>query len=84
MVDSARTEEAKEELQDENLKNVALLVFADKKDLTFALSTQEIAEKLMLDGVKDRKLSIFACSAITKEGIQEGMEWLVANMRKDK
>jgi signal recognition particle receptor subunit beta len=84
--DTARTEEAKEELQsmlaEEDLKNVTLLVFANKQDLTFALSAEEIAAKLALEGVKDRKWSIFACSAITKEGIQEGMEWLVANMKK--
>ena len=84
--DTARTEEAKEELQsmlqEEDLKSVTLLVFANKQDLAFALSAQEIAEKLDLEGVKDRKWSIFACSAVTKEGIQEGMEWLVSNMKK--
>jgi len=69
-------------LEEEDLKSVTLLVFANKQDLTFALSAEEIAEKLKLDDVKDRKWSIFACSAITKEGIQEGMEWLVKNMRK--
>lgn len=85
--DAGRTEEAREELQnmlqEEDLKNVALLVFANKQDLTFALTAQEIAEKLMLDSIKDRKWSIFACSATTKEGIQEGMEWLVKSMKKD-
>jgi signal recognition particle receptor subunit beta len=71
-------------LLEEDLKNVPLLVFANKQDLTFALSAQEIAEKLALDSLKDRKWSIFACSALTKEGIQEGMEWLVGNLKKDK
>ena len=84
--DTARTEEAKGELQsmlqEDDLKTVPLLVFANKQDLTFALSAQEIAEKLSLEGIKDRKWSIFACSAVTKEGIQEGMEWLVNNMKK--
>ncbi len=86
--DTARAEEAKAELQsmllEEDLKNVSLLVFANKQDLTFALSAQEVAEKLALDAIKDRKWSIFACSAVTKEGIQEGMEWLVKNLKKDK
>lgn len=84
--DTARTEEAKGELQsmlkEEDLNNVPLMVFANKQDLTFALSAQEIAEKLALDSIKDRKWSIFACSALTKEGIQEGMEWLVNNLKK--
>ena len=86
--DTARMDEAREELQnmlqEEDLKSVTLLVFANKQDLAFAITAQEIAEKLLLDSIKDRKWSIFACSAMTKEGIQEGMEWLVKNMKKDK
>ena len=39
-------------LLEEDLKNVPLLVFANKQDLTFALSAQEIAEKLALDASK--------------------------------
>ena len=42
-------------LLEEDLKNVPLLVFANKQDLTFALSAQEIAEKLVLDSLKERK-----------------------------
>ena len=86
--DTARTAEAHEELQnmlkEEDLKNVPLLVFANKQDLALALTAQEIAEALTLDTIKDRKWSIFACCALTKEGIQEGMEWLVKNLQKPK
>ncbi len=86
--DTARTAEAHEELQtmlkEDDLKNVPLLVFANKQDLAFALSAQEIAEALMLDSIKDRKWSIYACCALTKEGIQEGMEWLVNSLPKTK
>ena len=71
-------------LKEDDLKNVPLLVFANKQDLTFALSAQEIAEKLKLDSIKDRLWSIQACCALTKEGIQEGMEWLVGNLKKKK
>ena len=84
--DTARTAEANEELQtmlkEEDLKDVPLLVFANKQDLTFALSAEEIAETLQLATITDRKWYIYACCALTKEGIQEGMEWLVKNLKK--
>ena len=84
--DTARTEEAKAELdsllKEDDLKAVPLLVFANKQDLTFALSAEEIMEKLTLDKITDRVWQIQACSEVTKEGIQDGMEWLVKNMKK--
>ena len=84
--DTARTEEAKAELEsllkEDDLKSVALLVFANKQDLTFALSAEEVMDKLALSDIKDRVWQIQACSAVTKEGIQEGMEWLGKNLRK--
>ena len=56
--DTARTEEAKAELdsllKEDDLKAVPLLVFANKQDLTFALSAEEIMEKLTLDKISDR------------------------------
>ena len=39
-------------------------------------------EKLALAEIKERVWQIQACSAMTKEGIQEGMEWLVKNLKK--
>ena len=84
--DTARAEEAKAELdallKEDDLKGVPLLVFANKQDLTFALSAEEVMEKLALDDIKDRVWQIQACSAVTKEGVQDGMEWLVKNMKK--
>ncbi len=84
--DTGRTEEAKAELEsllkEDDLKTVPLLVFANKQDLTFALSAEEVMEKLALGIIKDRVWQIQACSAVTKEGIQEGMEWLVKNLKK--
>ena len=86
--DSARTAEANAELdsmlKEDELKSVPLLVFANKQDLTFALSAQEIAEILKLDAIKDRVWSIQACCALTKEGVQEGMEWLIKNLKQKK
>jgi len=34
--------------------------------------------------IKDRQWSIVACSAKTKEGLQEGMEWLIEEAKSKK
>ncbi len=86
--DEVRLKECTEELQsllaEENLKNVPVLVFANKQDLQFALDAEEIMQTLTLMEIKDRTWTIQACSAVTKEGLQEGMEWLVKTISEKK
>ena len=84
VVDSAddmRLGECSEELQslmkEELLANVPLLVFANKQDLQTALDADEIMETLKLTEISDRNYNIQACSAVTKEGLSDGMEWLI-------
>ena len=70
--DDKRMTESNEQLQSllENvqLKNVPILVLANKQDL-FGLPADEIIELLKLNCIKDRNWSLFACSAINGEGI---------------
>ena len=79
--DEERLKECIEELQsllaEEGLKQVPILVYANKQDLQFALEAEEILEHLKLQEIQDRTWNIQACSALTKEGLKEGMEWLV-------
>jgi len=49
-----------------------------------ALSPEEISESLQLDEIEDRKWSIVACSAKTNEGLQEGVEWVLEEVSKNK
>ncbi len=78
------TEELTSLLTEDALKNVPLLVFANKQDLQFALEAEEIMSFLTLMEIKDRTWTIQACSAVTKEGLQEGMEWLVKTISEKK
>ncbi|XP_072026765.1 ADP-ribosylation factor-like protein 3 [Amphiura filiformis] len=84
--DRARFEETGEELGqllgEEKLSGVPLLVFANKQDLINAASASEIAEGLNLHTIRDRIWQIQACSALTNEGIEDGMQWIVKNVRK--
>ena len=42
----------------------------------------QISVGLNLHTIKDRAWQIQACSAKTGEGLQEGMEWLVVQMKE--
>lgn len=63
-------------LNEEELRDAALLVFANKQDQPGAKGAGDISEALKLGELKDRNWSIVACSAIDGRGINEGMDWL--------
>ncbi|KAK4619799.1 ADP-ribosylation factor-like protein 1 [Fulvia fulva] len=69
--------ELKAMLQEEELRDASLLVFANKQDQKGARGAGEISEKLGLGELKDRNWSIVGCSAVTGKGVEEGMDWLV-------
>ena len=84
-VDKSRLSLVKEEfqliLQQEKLVGATLLVLANKQDVQGALTTDQIAEALQLDQIHhDRHWSIQACSAVTKEGLLQGMDWIVQDI----
>jgi ADP-ribosylation factor-like protein 1 len=64
-------------LNEDELREAALLVFVNKQDQPGAQGAGEISEALKLSELRDRNWSIVACSAIDGKGITEGMDWLV-------
>lgn len=70
-------EELSSMLNEDELREAALLVFANKQDQPGAQGAGEISEALKLSSLTDRNWSIVACSAIDGKGIDEGMDWLV-------
>lgn len=69
-------------LEEEELKDAVLMIFANKQDMPQALPEQDIAEKLGLSGIKNRQWAIFKTSAIKGEGLYQGLDWLVAQLRQ--
>lgn len=63
-------------LEEEELKNSVLLVFANKQDLPNSMTTAEIADKLKLNTLKNRKWFIQATCATQGTGLYEGLDWL--------
>ena len=63
-------------LEDERLKDAALLVFANKQDIPGALNTSELTNKLELDKYRNRQWFIQSICALTGEGLVDGLEWM--------
>lgn len=64
-------------LQEEHLRKVPVLVFANKQDLPGALQPAEIAEGLGLLALKDRAWQIQGCEATNGTGLDSGMSWVL-------
>lgn len=73
------SEELAAMLNEDELRDAGLLVFANKQDQPGAKGAGEISEALRLGELRDRNWSIVACSAIDGSGIAEGMNWLVVS-----
>lgn len=78
--DEDRIEEAKDELHriinDREMKDAVLLVFANKQDLPNAMTPTEVQQKLGLLLLKNRQWHIQPSCATTGDGLGEGMNWL--------
>ena len=70
-------------LNEDELRDAGLLVFANKQDQPGAKGAGEISEALRLGELRDRNWSIVACSAIDGSGVEEGMDWLVVGRSDD-
>eukprot|EP00898_Chlorokybus_atmophyticus_P000329 jgi/Chlat1/1297/Chrsp118S01736 len=69
-------------LEEEELKDAAILVYANKQDLPGALSDAQVAEALALHTIKTRQWAIFKASALKGEGLFEGLDWLSNTLKQ--
>eukprot|EP00906_Rhabdomonas_costata_P022987 RCo033101 len=83
VVDSAdkdRISIAKQELyamlEEEELKDTVIMVFANKQDVKGCMTVEEVSEYLGLVNIKNRQWSIQKTSAVTGEGLYQGLDWL--------
>jgi len=78
--DRERIQEASEELtkmlNEDELREAALLVFANKQDLPNAMSVAEVTDKLGLHSIRTRKWYIQSTCATSGDGLYEGLDWL--------
>jgi len=83
--DRDRVGEARDELHrmlnEDELREAILLVFANKQDLPNAATAEVIAEKLGLSALKNRQWQIFKTSALKGDGLYDGLDWLISTLR---
>ncbi|KAK3860343.1 hypothetical protein Pmani_035418 [Petrolisthes manimaculis] len=81
--DRDRVDEARQELHriinDREMRDAIILVFANKQDLPDAMKPYEIQEKLGLTRIRDRNWYVQPCCATTGDGLYEGLTWLTSN-----
>eukprot|EP00995_Heteronema_vittatum_P010922 NODE_647_length_1244_cov_249.381590_g468_i0.p1 GENE.NODE_647_length_1244_cov_249.381590_g468_i0~~NODE_647_length_1244_cov_249.381590_g468_i0.p1 ORF type:complete len:198 (-),score=67.76 NODE_647_length_1244_cov_249.381590_g468_i0:651-1190(-) len=69
-------------LEEEELRDTVVMVFANKQDIEGCMSSEEVSETLGLSNIKNRQWSINKTSAVTGEGLYEGLDWLTAVLAK--
>ncbi|KAE9970536.1 ADP-ribosylation factor 6 [Venturia nashicola] len=80
-LDEARTELARI-IQDREMKDALLLVFANKQDVPGAMRPDELSRRLKLDEIaKNHLWKVEPSCATTGEGIFEGLAWLGNNVK---
>ncbi|RPA97636.1 ARF/SAR superfamily [Choiromyces venosus 120613-1] len=86
--DRERVTEARDELQrmlnEDELRDALLLVFANKQDLPEAMDAAETTDKLGLHSLRNRSWYIQSTCATSGDGLYEGLDWLSSNLRARK
>merc|ERR1711892_525732 len=86
--DRERVSEARDELarmlNEDELREAVLLVFANKQDLPRAMNAAEITDKLGLHSMKNRNWYIQATCATSGDGLFEGLDWLSSQLKNAK
>merc|ERR1711933_328847 len=86
--DRDRVEDACEELMkmlnEDEMRDVVLLVFANKQDLPNAMPAAEVTERLGLHNMRNRQWFIQSACATTGDGLYEGLDWLSRTLSSKK
>ncbi|XP_078486126.1 ADP-ribosylation factor 2 [Ciona intestinalis] len=84
--DRERIVEAKEELtrmvNEDELRDAVVLVYANKQDLPNAMSPADVTEKMGLHSLRNRHWFMQATCATTGDGLYEGLDWLSNQLKQ--
>lgn len=68
-------------LDEDELRELPLLIFANKQDLENHMTVEEIQNLMQVDKIRDRPVKVVSSVAITGEGLTEGFDWLITNCK---
>ncbi|XP_078366570.1 ADP-ribosylation factor 6-like [Oculina patagonica] len=77
-IDEARTE-LHRIVNDREMKDALVLIFANKQDLPDAIKPHELQERLNLTKLRDRNWFVQPSCATSGDGLYEGLTWLSSN-----
>lgn len=84
--DRERIAESRDELhkmlQEDDLRDAVLLVFANKQDLPNAMNASDITDKLGLQTLRSTTWHVQGACAILASGLYEGLDWLSNELSK--
>ncbi|CAD7961954.1 unnamed protein product [Amoebophrya sp. A120] len=61
----------------------AVLILANKQDVSGALTAADLVHNLSLNEIKTHDWQILPCCALTGEGLNAGMDWLVLKLQQE-
>lgn len=71
-------------LNDDELRDAVVLIFANKQDLPNSMGAAEITDKLGLHSLRQREWYIQATCATTGDGLYEGLDWMARTVSRKK
>ncbi|XP_055139865.1 ADP-ribosylation factor 5 isoform X2 [Macaca mulatta] len=84
--DRERVQESADELQkmlqEDELRDAVLLVFANKQDMPNAMPVSELTDKLGLQHLRSRTWYVQATCATQGTGLYDGLDWLSHELSK--
>jgi hypothetical protein len=63
-------------LEEDELKDAIILVYANKQNLPNAISPRELGNRFRLNSMTNRVWQIQGLCALTGDGLDEGFDWL--------
>ena len=63
-------------LNNDKLREVAVLVLANKQDLSNAMTAAEVTDKLSLHAIRSNDWFIQSICATSEDGLEDGFDWL--------
>ena len=69
-------------LNEDELREACVLVFANKQDLPNAMPPQDLTDKLGLHSLRQRAWYVQSTCATTGDGLYEGLDWLSTTLEK--
>ncbi|KAI7795178.1 ADP-ribosylation factor 4-like [Triplophysa rosa] len=69
-------------LQEDEMRDVVVLVLANKQDLPKAMPVHELTDRLGLHALKNRQWYVQQTCAVSGSGLYEGLDWLSDQLSK--